>query len=82
MLNTLVGRTHPDRLGHDHLVRGRRLAALQMGCRRSGAVFRVGVDCHGAATFDHGDELGKMTSLAVRSEIERRVEPTMLDAID
>lgn len=51
---------HPDRLGHDYLVRSRRLAEAPLGRRRPGAVLRLGVDCDGAATEHHGDELGEM----------------------
>lgn len=45
-------------MGHDHLVRGRHLAALPLGGFFSRPIFYVGVDCHGAATLDYGDELG------------------------
>ena len=55
----LGGGGHRDRVGDDHLVRDRRLAALPLGRRGPGAVFRVGVHRHGAATVDHGDELGE-----------------------
>ena len=49
---------HPDRVGHDHLDDGRRLAALPLGRRGPGSVFRLGVAGDRAATVDHGDELG------------------------
>jgi hypothetical protein len=49
-----------DRVDHDHLVCGRRLAALSLGRRGSGAVLRVGDDCHVTATVDHSHERVRM----------------------
>ncbi len=57
---------YSDRLGDHHLVRGRCLAALQMGCIGSVAVFRVGVAGDRFAIVDHLDELGEAISDAVR----------------
>ena len=51
---------HFDRLGNTPLVDDRNLAALQMGDLGSSSVLRMGFDCHGAATVDHLDELGKV----------------------
>jgi len=51
---------YSDRLDHNHLVRHRHMAALQMGRCGSSAVFRLGVAGDGAATLDHSDELGKI----------------------
>lgn len=48
---------YSGRLGHDHLVHGRRLAALPLGGRGAGAVFHLGVAGDRAATEHHGDEL-------------------------
>lgn len=60
------GSGHPDRVGNDYLVRSGNLAALPLGGCRSRPVFPVGVDSLGAATFDHGDELGEaMTRLGL-----------------
>lgn len=56
---------YSGRVGHDHLVRHCSVAALQMGCCGSSAVFRVGVVGDGAATVDHGDELGKIMILGL-----------------
>lgn len=52
-------RGHSDRLEHDHLDDGGGLEALPMGRRCTGPVFCLGFVGDGAATFDHGDELGK-----------------------
>jgi UV DNA damage endonuclease len=49
-----------DRLGDHHLDDGGGLEALSMGCRRPGAVLRVGLHCDRPATFDHLDELETM----------------------
>ncbi len=51
---------YSGRLDHNHLVRHRDLAAFQMGCCGSGAVFPLGVIGDGAAVVDHGDELGEV----------------------
>ncbi len=45
-------------MGNNHLDDGRNLAALSLGRRSAGAIFRVGVDCDRAATVDDMDELG------------------------
>ena len=52
---------HRDRVGDDHLVRGRRLAALSVGGRGPGAVLRVGVHRHGDPGVDHLDESVSLT---------------------
>ena len=52
------GGGYSDRLDHNHLVRNRHMAALQMGRRRSGAVFHLGVIGDSSATLDYLDELG------------------------
>jgi hypothetical protein len=71
---TTGGGRHLDRVGHDYLVRGRHLAALPLGCSDPGAVLRVGVHRHGAATVNHGDELGKaMIRLVGNSNIRQKV---------
>ena len=54
------GGGHLDRLGYHHLVCGRCLAAFQIGRRGPRTVFRVGVDCDGAANEYHLDELGEI----------------------
>ena len=56
---------HPGGLGDDHLDDGGRLAALQMGGRGTGAVFRVGLDCDRAAIEYYMDELGNMIRLGL-----------------
>ena len=53
------GSGYSDRVGDDHLDGRCRLAALPLGGRGPGAVFRLGIDCDRAATFDYGDELGE-----------------------
>src|SRR5688572_24994333 len=45
-----------DRVSND-LVRGHSLAALRLGRRGSGSLFRVGVAGDRSAIVDHGDEL-------------------------
>ena len=57
---------YSDRLGDNHLVSGRRLAALQMGRRGSGAVFRLGVAGDRFAIVDYLDEQGEAISDAFR----------------
>jgi hypothetical protein len=64
------GGGYSDRVGDNNLVRSRHMAALQMGRRRSGAVFRVGVAGNFSATVDHLDELGAI------------VMPVQAEAID
>ena len=49
---------YSDRLGDNNLVHGRRLAAHQVGCRGTGAVFRLGVVGYCFAIVDYLDELG------------------------
>ena len=49
---------HSDRVGDNHLVRGCRLAAHQMGSSGAGAVFRLGVVGYRFAIVDYLDELG------------------------
>lgn len=51
------GGGYSDRVGHDHLDDGRCLAALPLGRRRPGSVFRMGVAGDSPATVDHLDEL-------------------------
>jgi hypothetical protein len=63
----IAGIGHRDRMGHDHLVRGRRVAALPLGRRGPGAVFRVGVHRHGDSVVDHLDELGQAMIRGERS---------------
>ena len=63
---------YSDRLGDNHLVSGRRLAALQMGRRGSGAVFRLGVAGDRFAIVDYLDELGEALSDAFRHAYSRR----------
>ena len=53
------GGGHPDRLGDNHLDDDRRLATLLLGGRGSSALLYLGVVGDGAATLDHGDELGE-----------------------
>ena len=48
---------HPDGLGHDPLDDHSRLEAASLGCRGSGAVPDLGLDCDRPATVDHLDEL-------------------------
>lgn len=64
---------YSGRMGHDHLVHGRNLATLQMGCRGSSTVFYLGVlgDCF--ATLDHSDELGKIMILGFFQTTLRRI---------
>ena len=52
---------HSDSLGYAYLDDGSCLEALQMGRRCSGAVFRLGFDCDGAAAVDHLLEFRPMT---------------------
>ena len=49
---------HRDRLGHDNLDDGRRLASPPLGRFGSIAVLRVGVARNRTTTIDHLDELG------------------------
>ena len=49
-------------MGDNHLVRGRRLAARQMGRGSSGAVFHLGVVSDSFAIVDYLDELGEAIS--------------------
>ena len=53
-------RGHPDRLGHNHLVGRRNLAALSLGSGGAGALFCLGLIGDDLADFDHLDELGEM----------------------
>ena len=54
-----VGRRgYSRRLGHDRLDDAGHLAALSLGGRGPGALFRLGLDRHGAAALDHVDESG------------------------
>ena len=50
---------YSDRLDHDPLDDGRRLAALSLGGSGANSLFGVGVVGNGSATVDHGDELGE-----------------------
>jgi UV DNA damage repair endonuclease len=49
----------------DHRDNDHRLALLQMGCRGSDAVLRLGIDCDRAATEHHLDELESMIRLGL-----------------
>ena len=53
---------HSDRVGDNNLVRGRRLAAHQMGRRGSGAVFHLAVAGNSFAVVDYLDQLGEAIS--------------------
>jgi len=53
---------HRDRLGNDHLVRGRHLALHEMGRHRASPLFRLGLDRHLAAALDHHPQLGQITN--------------------
>ncbi len=59
--SSLSGLGHHGRLGNDHLVRRRHLAALQVGLSRPDSVFRLGITCDCVATVDYSLELGPMT---------------------
>ena len=57
---------HSDRMGDNNLECGCCLAALEMGRRGSGAVFRLGVAGDSFAIVDYLDELGDAIIDAVR----------------
>ena len=63
------GGRHLDRLGDDHRDDNRYLAVLQIDRLSTGAAFRVGVDCDGAATEHHLDELAKVAYRTERRQI-------------
>lgn len=56
---------YSDRVGDDHLVCHRSLAALQMGCRGSIAILHLGISCDCVAIEHHLDELGKIMILGL-----------------
>lgn len=57
--STACSGRYPDRVGNDHLDDGVDLEALPLGCRRSGAILCVGVDCDRVAVVNNMDELVK-----------------------
>jgi len=53
---------YSHRLGDDHLVRDRHLAASQVGRRRASSLLRLGLYRNLAAALDHHPQLGEITS--------------------
>lgn len=54
-----------DRMGNDHLVHDRNLAALQMGIACPSAILHLGIACDGIAIEHHLDELGSSVILGL-----------------
>jgi len=66
---------YSGRMGDDHLVHGRNLAALQMGCRGSSAKLHLGIACDCIANEHHLDELGTSMILGIFQSTITQIMP-------
>lgn len=69
---------YSGRVGDDHLVCHRNLAALQMGCRGSSAILHLGISCDCVAIEHHLDELGKIMILGLSQTTISQIMPDRL----